>query len=277
MDIKMTTKKISSYFMILICAIVFTFPVYWIFTKAFNGPEGILAYPPEVIPKTFSFDNFKYAEETYHISRMLLNTVVVSCLSVIAATCSSVFVAYGFARLSFKGKSLLFSIVLASMMLPWDITIIPQFIEFTKLNMTNSYYPLILPLCFGVPFYIFLIRQFIMGLPYGLDEAALIDGCNRFDILTRILLPLLKPAITMVAVYQFLASWNDFLNPLVYLNSNKQFTISMGIYYMNSSISGVDWPAIMAGAAVAVVIPIIVFAVSQRYLIEGVAMSGLKD
>jgi multiple sugar transport system permease protein len=277
MEIKMTTKKISSYFMLLICAIVFTFPVYWIFTKAFNGPEGILAYPPEVIPKTFSLDNFKYAEETYHISRMLLNTVVVSCLSVIAATCSSVFVAYGFARLSFKGKSLLFSIVLASMMLPWDITIIPQFIEFTKLNMTNSYYPLILPLCFGVPFYIFLLRQFIMGLPYALDEAALIDGCNRFDILTRILLPLLKPAITMVAVYQFLASWNDFLNPLVYLNSNKQFTISMGIYYMNSSISGVDWPAIMAGAAVAVVIPIIVFAVSQRYLIEGVAMSGLKD
>ena len=276
MENGLTIKNLFKYSGLLLCAIVFVFPVYWIFTKAFNGPVGILAYPPEMIPTSVSLENFVYAEKTYHILRMLLNTIFVSVVSVLAATCSSTLVAYGFARMRFKGKNILFSLLLASMMLPWDITIIPQFIEFKKLGLTNSYFPLILPLCFGVPFYVFLLRQFIMGIPYEMDEAALIDGSGRFGTFFRIIVPLLKPAITMVIVYQFLASWNDFLNPLVYLNSNSQFTISMGIYYMNSSVSGVDWAGIMAGGAVAIVIPVILFAFAQKYLIEGVAMSGLK-
>jgi len=269
-------NKLISYVLMFICVVVFLFPVYWIAVKAFNGPSGIMSYPPELIPKTISLENFFYAEKTYRISTLMINTIYVSSLSLLAACVSSMFVAYGFARMRFPFKKTLFAIVLSSMMLPWDITVIPQFIIFSKLKMTNSYFPLILPLCFGVPLYIFLLRQFIMGIPYELDEAALIDGCGRFGIFARIIVPLMKPGITLVIVYQFLLSWNDFLNPLVYLNSNAKYTMSLGIYNMNSGIYGVDWAGIMAGGFVAIIIPVVVFAFSQKHLIEGIAMSGLK-
>ncbi len=264
------------YTLMIFVGLVYIFPVYWIFTKAFNGPTGMMAYPPELIPKTFSLSNFVYAEETYHIIKMMGNTVFVAFFSVLGATFSSLFVAYGFARMKFKGKTFLFTVLLASMMLPWDILIIPQFIGFTKLKLIDSYLPLILPYCFGFPFYIFLMRQFIMGIPYDLDEAALIDGSGKLQTFFKIIVPLMKPAIATVVVYHFLFAWNDFLNPLVYLNSSEKFLISLGIYSMNNVVFGVDWPAIMAGGAAAVVIPIIVFVIAQKYLIAGVAMSGIK-
>ena len=273
---KKLIKKIFLYTLMVIIGIIFAFPVYWIFTKAFNGPAGILAYPPELIPNELNLDNFRYADDVYNIFQQMGNSVFVASLSVFGATFSSLFVAYGFARMKFKGKTFLFSLLLASMMLPWDILVIPQFIGFTKLGLTDSYIPLILPYCFGYPFYIFLMRQFIMGIPYELDEAALIDGSSRLGTFFRIIMPLMKPVIATVVVYQFLFAWNDFLNPLVYITSSSKFTISLGIFYMKDSMFGVDWPAIMAGGAVAVIVPLIVFSFAQRYLIEGIASSGIK-
>lgn len=259
-----------------IVGVVFVFPVYWIFTKAINGPQGILAYPPQLIPKMFSLENFQYADDVYHIFRQMGNSIFVAVFSVAGATLSSLFVAYGFARMRFKGKNILFTIVLASMMLPWDILVIPQFIGFTKLKMIDTYWPLILPYCFGYPFYIFLMRQFVMGIPYELDEAAMIDGCSRLQTFFKIIMPLMKPVMATVVVYHFLYTWNDFLNPLVYISSSSKYTISLGIYYMNDSIFGVDWQAIMAGGALAVAVPLLVFVFAQKYLIEGIAKSGIK-
>lgn len=273
---KKLATKIILYTLMLLVGIVFVFPVYWIFTKAINGPEGILSYPPELIPNEINFDNFVYANEVYNIFKQMLNSVFVAVLSVFGATFSSLFVAYGFARMKFKGKNFLFSLLLASMMLPWDILVIPQFMGFTKFGLIDTYVPLILPYCFGYPFYIFLMRQFIMGIPYELDEAALIDGTNKLGIFFKIILPLMKPVIATVVIYHFLFAWNDFLNPLVYLSSSSKFTISLGIYYMKDSVFGVDWPAIMAGGAAAVIVPLILFVFAQKYLIEGIASSGLK-
>ncbi len=273
---KILLSNIIQYALMVFVGLVYIFPVYWIFTKAFNGPTGMMSYPPEMIPKVISFENFIYAEETYKILGMMRNTIFVAFFSVIAATFSSLFVAYGFARMQFRGKTFIFAVLLASMMLPWDITIIPQFIGFTKLKLIDSYLPLILPYSFGFPFYIFLMRQFIMGIPYDLDEAALIDGSGKLQTFFKIIIPLMKPAIATVVVYHFLFAWNDFLNPLVYLNSSEKFLISLGIYSMNNVVLGVDWPAIMAGGAAAVVIPIAVFVIAQKYLIAGVAMSGIK-
>lgn len=273
---KQFLANMLQYAVMIFVAMVYIFPVYWIFTKAFNGPTGMMSYPPELIPKTLSVSNFIYAEENYHILRMMRNTLFVAFFSVSGVTFSSLFVAYGFARMQFKGKAFLFSVLLASMMLPWDILIIPQFIGFTKAGLIDTYLPLILPYCFGFPFYIFLMRQFIMGIPYDLDEAALIDGSGKLMTFFKIIVPLMKPAIATVVVYHFLFAWNDFLNPLVYLNSSEKFLISLGIFSMNNVVFGVDWPAIMAGGAAAVVIPIIVFVIAQKYLIAGVAMSGIK-
>ncbi|MDX1358972.1 MAG: carbohydrate ABC transporter permease [Clostridia bacterium] len=273
---KKIVNKILIYLLMAAVGLVFVFPVYWIFTKAINGAEGILSYPPELIPKRVNFENFKYANDVYGIYKQLLNSTFVSTLSVLGATLSSLFVAYGFARMRFKGKAFLFTIVLASMMLPWDILVIPQFIGFTKLGLTDSYIPLILPYCFGYPFYIFLMRQFIMGIPYEIDEAAYIDGCSKLGIFFRMIMPLMKPVMATVVVYHFLLSWNDFLNPLVYISSSAKYTISLGIYYMKDSVFGVDWPAIMAGGAIAVIVPLIVFIFAQKQLIEGISRSGLK-
>lgn len=276
MKTKQLIKNIIQYALMILVGIIYIFPVYWIFTKAFNGPTGMMSYPPEMLPKTISFENFQYAEETYMILNMMKNTLFVAFFSVTAATFSSLFVAYGFARMKFRGKNFIFAVLLASMMLPWDITIIPQFIGFTKLKLIDTYLPLILPYCFGFPFYIFLMRQFIMGIPYDLDEAALIDGSGKLGTFFNIIIPLMKPAIATVVVYHFLFAWNDFLNPLVYLNSSSKYLISLGIYSMNNVVLGVDWQAIMAGGAAAVVFPIGVFIIAQKYLIEGVAMSGIK-
>ncbi len=174
-------QDIIQYLIMILVGIVYIFPVYWIFLKAFNGPQGIHSYPPQLLPTSLSIENFIHAEETYNILAMMRNTIFVATLSVSAVTFSSLFVAYGFARMKFKFKTFLFSVLLASMMLPWDILIIPQFIGFTKAGLTDSYFPLILPYCFGFPFYIFLMRQFVMGIPYDLDEAALIDGSGKLQ------------------------------------------------------------------------------------------------
>jgi multiple sugar transport system permease protein len=276
MKIKRVLTKGLLYLIMFCVSVIFAFPIYWIFTKAINGPTGLMAYPPELIPKTLSFENFAYAEKTYHIVHNMANSLIVCGFSIFGATASSAIVAYGFARLRFTGKQIWFIVLLSTIMLPWYATVIPQFIGFTAIGWGNTYLPLIIPLYFGVPFFIFLLRQFIMGIPYDLDEAAIIDGCNRLTVFTKIILPLLKPALITVVIYQFLNSWNDFINPLIYLNSAEKYTISLAVYFMRDPFKGMDWPAVMAGSFAATIFPVTVFFLTQRLLLGGIAHSGLK-
>jgi multiple sugar transport system permease protein len=269
-------RKAVLYFVMVAVCVIYVFPTYWIFTKAINGSTGLWAYPPQLIPKVVSLENFQIAETNYHIAQKLLNSTFVCILAIIGATISSAIVAYGFARMRFKGKKILFTVLLGTMMIPWDATVIPQFIMFTSIGWQNTYFPLIVPLCFGVPLFIFLLRQFIMGIPYELDEAAIIDGCNRLGIFRRIIVPLLKPALITAVIMQFLNSWNEFLNPLIYLNRASAYTISLQLFFMKDPFRGMDWPSVMAGSFVAAIFPVLVFFFTQKLLVGGIAQSGIK-
>jgi len=270
------TRTTLAYLILVGVVLIFLFPVYWIFVKAVNGPVGIFQYPPDIFPKRLSLQNFRNAFTHYDLINNFFNTLKVLFFAVTGATISSAVVGYGFARMRFPGRNFLFVIVIASILVPWDVKVIPQFMEFSKLGWTNTYLPLIVPLWFGYPFYIFIFRQFILQIPYELDESGIIDGCHRFSIFSRIIAPLLKPPIITVLVLEFVRTWNDFLDPLIYLNQSSRYTLSLGIYYMVTPYH-MDWGAVMAASALAVLFPVLLFFVMQKYLLGGLSFSGMKE
>jgi multiple sugar transport system permease protein len=205
-----------------------------------------------------------------------MNTLTIAVLSCLGATMSSSLVAFAFARLRFPGRGPLFLLCLATMMVPAQVTMIPTFILFKNLGWYDTFYPLIVPAFLGGGAYnIFLMRQFFMSIPYEMDEAAKIDGCTNFGVYWRILLPLCKPALTTVAVFAFVYNWMDYLNPLIYLDSNGKKTLALGLKNF-VSLYGQDYHLLMA-ASLLVSLPIaIIFLVGQRYFIQGIATTGLK-
>lgn len=253
----------------------FLLPVYWVFIKAINGPIAMFKYPPDLFPKRISLENFRNAFQNYNSLLGFLNTMKIVVITMTGTTIVSAIVAYGFARMDFPGRNILFIIVIASILIPWDVKVIPQFMQFSYLGWTNTFLPLIVPMMFGFPFYIFVFRQFIIQIPYELDEAAIIDGTSRLGVFFRILLPLLKPPIMTVLVYEFVRGWNDFLDPLIYLSKMSKYTLSLSIYYMITPFQ-MDWGAVMAVSALAVLFPVIVFFILQKYLFGGLSFSGLK-
>jgi ABC-type glycerol-3-phosphate transport system permease component len=184
-------------------------------------------------------------------------------------------VAYGFARLRFPGRDTLFILVLATMMIPFQVTLIPQFLIFAYIHWINSFKPLIIPSFFGAAFNIFLIRQFIMSIPHDLDDAAQIDGCGYFRIYWQIILPLCRPALATVAIFSFMYHWNDFLGPLIYLDSADKRTLSLGLS-MFSGYYSVDWNYMMAVSLLVLLPCLLIFFFTQKYFIRGVVISGLK-
>lgn len=215
--------------------------------------------------------------ESGSFTRFFLNTVLITVLTILAIMFSSTFVAYGFARFKFPFRDQLFMILVATMMIPTQVTMIPAFIIFTELGWVNTYLPLIIPLIFGgSAFNIFLMRQFFMSIPYELDDAAKIDGCNYFQIFTIILLPLVKPALVTVAIFSFVWTWNDFFGPLIYLKSPANIkTLAVGLADFNTK-SGSNYAYLMAASLVMLVPVLLVFFIGQKYFIEGIATSGLK-
>jgi multiple sugar transport system permease protein len=263
------------FFLLLITVAIFLLPVYWVFIKAVNGPIALFKYPPDLFPKRFSLENFRNGFQNYNSLVGFKNTLMIVAINMAGTTIVSALVAYGFARMNFPGRNVLFIIVIASILIPWDVKVIPQFMQFSYLGWTNTFLPLIVPMMFGYSFYIFVFRQFIIQIPYELDEASIIDGCSRIGVFFRILLPLLKPPIMTVLVYEFVRSWNDFLDPLIYLSKMSKYTLSLSIYYMISAFQ-MDWGAAMAISALAVLFPILVFFFLQKYLFGGLSFSGLK-
>jgi ABC-type glycerol-3-phosphate transport system permease component len=191
---------------------------------------------------------------------------------------SAALVAFGFARIKFPGKTPLFIILISTMMIPFQVTMIPTFLLFASLGWINTYLPLIVPAFFGGgAFFIFLLRQFFMTIPRDLDEAAIIDGCGSFGIFWRIMLPLSKPALTTVAVFSFIAHWNDFLGPLIYLNSPKMYTLAVGLSFFQSRFTGGTNFSLLMAASLIVLLPVLlVFFFSQRFFIEGITLTGIK-
>jgi len=269
-------QSIIVHTLLIIGAVAFLFPLYWMAVTALKTLPEALQSPPTWLPEIFHWSNFKTAMNIIPFWTYTMNTVIVCVLSVIGTLISSVLVAYAFARLQWKGRETVFKIVLATMMIPFPVLMVPLFVLFSKIGWTGSLRPLWVPTFFASAFNIFLLRQFFRSIPMELSEAARIDGCSEFGILVRIILPLSKPALLVVALFQFIYSWNDFMGPLIYLTRQDTFTLSLGLQFYQSQQGGSQWNYLMAAATLVVLPVLVIYFIAQKYFIEGISLTGIK-
>lgn len=261
-------------------AMLFLTPFLWMLLVSFKPDHAILL---DVNPwslaqwdwRSFHWENYGHALTIRPFGMYAWNTIQVTVLGIIGELFSSSLIAYAFARLNFVGRGPLFILILATMMLPAQITMVPLFILFRTLGWIDTLKPLIVPAFFGAPFSIFLIRQYFMTIPPSLDEAAVIDGASRFQIYSRILLPLCKPVLATVAFFSFLSRWNDLMGPLIYLSSEKHFTLSLGLASFQGQYS-TDWNLMMAASLVVMAPCLFFFFLGQRFFVSSIVLSGLK-
>ncbi len=264
-----------AYIIILAGAALFILPLLWMITVSLARPETIAQPGFHLIPREYIWENYKNALTLMPFGTYAMNTIKVTFLALAGNVITSALVAFAFARLEAPGKNVLFIFVLSTIMLPSMVTMIPSFIIFKSLGWYDTLLPLIAPAWFANAFYIFLMRQFFMTIPKELEDAAKIDGCSTFGIFNRIIMPLSKPVIVSVAVFSFVAHWNDFMSPLIYLNSIEKRTLALGLATF-TDVWGVDIVSLMA-ASTAVLIPVlIIFFFSQKYFVQGVVMTGIK-
>lgn len=263
---------------LIVTAVFFGVPFLWLILSSLKPLNQIFAVPLRWIPDPILWGNYAKAltSPSFPYFTLLGNTLFYAVLSTIGVVVSSVVVAYAFARMKFWGRDFLFGVTLATMMLPTIVTLIPTYIIFRKLDWVGTYAPLIVPYFFGSAFNIFLLRQFMLTIPWDLTDAARVDGAGDFTILWRIMVPLIKPALLVVAVFHFMYAWNDFLGPLIYIDEADEFPLVLGLYGFQFNRMQIDWSLLSAGA-VAVTAPLIVlFFAAQRYFIEGITLTGLK-
>ena len=268
-------RLVLGYLLLFIVAAILILPLYWMLATAVKGPAQMFELPPTWIPNPVELGNFPQVFEEVPFARFLLNTLILVVLNIIGHLVSVTLVAYGFARLRFPGRSFLFLLMLSTLMIPYHVTLVPRFILFAELGWINTYLPLTVPAFTGSPFMIFLVRQYMMSIPFDLDEAAYIDGASRFGVFWRIILPLSRPALVLVVVFTFVGTWNDFLQPLIYLNDPELFTVSLGLSFFQGARE-TNWNLLMAGSLLATIPPLILFFIAQRQLIGGISVEGLK-
>jgi ABC-type glycerol-3-phosphate transport system permease component len=250
-------------------------PLFWMLSTALKSRWEVFAWPPQWIPAPAHWENFRNVFERVPLWRYAGNTLILVIGNLVGQVFAVPLVAYAFARLRFPGRNALFFLMIATMMIPYQVTMIPLFTIFQRLGLVDTYVPLILPAFFGGPFFIFLMHQYIKTLPRDLDDAARIDGAGTWAILYRIILPLCRPPLTIVLVYTFWYTWNDFLHPLIYLNDVGKFTIQLGLAMFRGRFD-VEWNLLMAGTLLAVLPLLVIYFFAQRHLIGGIASVGLK-
>ena len=267
--------SILKHAVLVLLAISFVFPLFWMMSTSVKPSFEQLRWPPVWIPHPFDWTNYPRAMNFEPFFQYILNTLYYGAFSVVGTVVSSSLVAYGFARIEWPERNVLFILMLATLMLPFQVTMVPLFILFKNFGWVGSFKPLIIPTFFGSAFNIFLLRQFFMTIPLSLSEAAYMDGASEFTIFWRIVLPLAKPALATVALFQFIYAWNDFLGPLIYLNSQSLYTISLGLQTYVSSY-GTQWGLLMAASTVATAPIIVLFFLTQKTFIQGISLTGLK-
>lgn len=261
---------------ILVGAVAFIFPFYWLVITSVKTNSELFIWPPTLFPRTIELFHYPDALAEVPILRYLVNSAYLTVLNVVGVLLSCSLVAFGFARYDVPGSRVLFVALLATMMLPHHVTMIPLFIIFRQLGWVDTFRPLWVPAFFGNAFFIFLLRQFYRGIPTEVFDAARIDGSSEFGQYWRIMLPLSKPALTTVAIFQFQWTWNDFLNPLIYINSQSKKTIALGLQDFYKSQTTVEWQQLMAASVIMVIPVVLLFFFLQRHFIEGIALTGLK-
>jgi ABC-type glycerol-3-phosphate transport system permease component len=281
--IRRTISDAFLFGLILLFAAIFGVPLFWAVTSALKAPNEILLVPPQWIPSQLQWHNFVDVGEVIPFFLFVRNSFIVTITGTIGGVLSASLVAYGFSYFRFRGRNVLFMLVLATMMLPQEVTLIPTYILFWKLDWLDSYKPLVVPLYFGGgAFSIFLFRQFFAAIPKDFSEAAKIDGCGHFRFYWQILLPLSIPVLITDCILYFQYLWNDFLNPLIYLQTTEKLTVSVGLLSLRTALGSqarMGKPTehlLMAGAVLAMLPSLIIFFVLQRHFIRGVVLSGIK-
>jgi ABC-type glycerol-3-phosphate transport system permease component len=262
---------------IVIGAVIMLVPLAWMVSTSLKPEADVFLIPIQWIPRRILWRNYPEALHFVPFDTYYFNSIRVTSLAVIGALISSSCVAFAFARLRAPGKTILFIILLSTLMLPEEVTLVPVYLLFKHLGWLDTYKPLIVPSWFGgSAFYIFLLRQFYLTLPTDLDDAAKIDGASLFDIYWRIILPLSKPALATVAIFSFFSHWNSFQAPLIYLNTTEKYTIPVGLRLYMSALGNTHWNYLMAATLMSIIPPLIIFFTSQRYFVQGAVLTGLK-
>ena len=279
-------SQIGIWLVLVIGAIIMMLPLAWMVSSSFKLEQRVFEFPPQLIPDPIRPQNYVDALTYKPFGVYLRNTVFLVVMNELAILLTSSFCAYGFARMRFPGRNLWFVVVLATMMVPGVVLMVPQFVIFSRIRWVNSFLPLTVPLFFGGgAFNIFLLRQFFRSIPGELADAARIDGCSEFTIYARIMMPLAKPALTTVAIFTFLGTWNDFTGPLLYINTPDKFTLAVGLANFRVSFGGgmggttggrSRWDLLMAFATTMTAPVLVVFFLAQRYFVQGVVLTGLK-
>jgi multiple sugar transport system permease protein len=259
-------------------AIIFIFPFIWMVSTSLKDPPQIFVYPPIWIPNPIHWENYVqgwFGNPLMPFTLFLRNTLIITINNMIGNLFSCSLAAYGFARLRGRGKNLLFMLVLATMMVPAEVTLIPTYILFTKIHWVNTFLPLTVPSWFGWPFFIFLLRQFFMTLPTELDDAARIDGCSTWGIFARIVLPLSKPALATVAIFAFIGNWNNFLPQLIYLHDLSQVTLAVALnMYLGQYTT--QFHLLMSNSVISLVPILVIYFLAQRIFIQGITFTGIR-
>jgi multiple sugar transport system permease protein len=268
-------RKVMAYVILLPMAFGYVFPFYWMVSTSLKSDIEVFKWPPVLLPAILHWENYPAALTYIPFWSYMKNTLVIAGLTVTGTVVSSAIIAYGFSRIRWRGRDVIFVIYLSTIMLPFQVTMIPLYVLFKNLGWTGTILPLVVPAFFGNAFYVFLLRQFYMSIPLELSEAALVDGSSELRTFVSIILPLTKPALAAVALFTFLASYKDFLGPLIYLNSQEDWTISLGLNMFKNQY-GAQWQLMMAASTVALLPVVILFFLTQRTFIQGITMTGVK-
>lgn len=275
-----TKNKVLSqsliYIILVLTAIAFFFPFFWMLRTSVSGVTDLFSPDAKLFPSQFMWENFKQALTSQPFGLFFVNSTVIAVANIIGVLLTSSLCAYGFSRIDWPGRDIVFGILLTALMLPYVVLMIPQFVGWKSLGLTDTYAPLIIPAFFGGGlFNIFLLRQFFLSIPREIDEAARIDGAGHLRIYASIILPLSKQSMVVVGLFTFLNSWNDYLTPILYLSSEKKYTLMLGLTLFQGSYSA-QWHLMMAAVAIIVIPSIIFFLIAQKFLVEGIATTGIK-
>lgn len=278
-----STQKALAHAALFALSALFLVPLIWMISTSLKPIEETLKVPPHLIPEQWQFHNYAdamayNAEKLGYIPFLVYarNTLVICILVVAGTVISNSIVAYAFARLKWPGRDIAFALTLATMMIPFPVLMVPLFGLFRDFGWVGTFKPLWVPAWFGGAFQIFLLRQFFRTIPFELSEAAKLDGCSEWNIFRQIVLPLSKPALIVVGLFAFLAAWNDFIGPLIYLTHQHTFTLSLGLQFYQSQQGGTQWHLLMAASTMVIAPVMLLFFVAQRYFITGISMTGLK-
>jgi len=270
---KRNAVTVVRYGLLLAMSAVFLAPFFWMLSTSLKTDVQVFTFPPVWVPEPVAWANYPRALQAFPFPRYTMNTLFLCAMTVTGVLFSCSLPAYGFSRIEWKGRDVLFVVMLATLMLPAQATMLPVFLLFRWLGWTGTFKPLFVPAFFGSAFSIFLLRQFFMTIPRELSDAARIDGCSELRILARVILPLAKPALATVALFTFMGTWTDYLGPLVYLHDERQYTLALGLQAFMGRY-GADWSALMAAATAVTIPPVVLFLFAQKTFIEGVALTG---